>query len=332
MPHTAISILFILKSCQPSPAVDHQHLLQQAAHHYSFDPTQARLIRSNTNWIFDAGDLILRLTPADVRSIDEVKMELDWVTSLAAAGVDVATIIPSKTGNPTEYLKEVEGPEILVAFQKIAGEKIPPTQWNEAHFQRLGRLTGQLHRLSLSYQPPHGWANPHWDEIPEHPSGPYLPVDDRCLADLYDHLTSLFQAYPRESGTYGLVHYDIHQGNYLLTKDDRLFLFDFEMACRSWFSNDVAIVLYYAAYYPSTREEPGFEDRFLTHFWRGYEQEYQLPAAEKEKIPLFLLYRDLLVLGYLEKIGQWKEASDPTKAFKARLESSILRRREQLAL
>jgi len=60
-------------------------------------------------------------------------------------------------------------------------------------------------------------------------------------------LVNEFLTYPKSKENYGLIHYDIHRGNFLLVgSEKKLILFDFEMTCKSWYINDVSAVLYYA--------------------------------------------------------------------------------------
>ncbi|MFT7589844.1 MAG: Ser/Thr protein kinase RdoA (MazF antagonist) [Limisphaerales bacterium] len=99
----------------------------------------------------------------------------------------------------------------------------------------------------------------HWDEIPEHHHGNLLPEDNRQLFELYQKTISQINSQPKSDANYGLVHYDIHQGNYLLDEANHLILFDFEMTCKTWFINDIATVLYYACYYKNSAAIPNFE-------------------------------------------------------------------------
>ncbi len=107
-------------------------------------------------------------------------------------------------------------------------------------------------------------------------------------------------------------------------------MFDFEMTCQAWYIHDIASVLYYAHFIPSKTDRASFEAEFMHHFWIGYETEYQLPLAERERIPAYLLYRDLLVFGYLCKVWGDKALSETEIKYKQGILDSIASRRAAL--
>ena len=298
--------------------------LAAVLHPLGVNVESAQLIRSNTNLVYDCGDRILRLTPATVRDRVDVQTEIDWLTFLGREGVNVVQVLGG--GEPIELAIEQEvfwG----ICFKKIQGAKIAADQWKTAHFEGLGDLLGQLHKIGKGYPIRSDLSYRHWDEIPEFYSFEYFPDDNRQLRRLHNEVVHELKRLPQETANYGLIHYDVHHGNYLLTSEQKIVLFDFELVCQSWYIHDVATVLYYACNHPATKQYRSFNELFLSHFWLGYEQHHQISEMEKEKIPLFLLYRDLMVYGYLLQIWGNKELSQQEQAYKARVESSIAARR-----
>ena len=131
--------------------------------------------------------------------------------------------------------------------------------------------------------------------------------------------------------SYGPIHYDIHSGNYLLTSDGRLILFDFENACRGHYINDIAVVLYYARLHKFSTQNTQFNRDFLDEFWKGYGTAYPIPTADFEHIPWLLLNRGLIVLGYLFKIWPGEKTTEQQQ-YISRVEQSIIDAKEDLAL
>jgi len=129
-----------------------------------------------------------------------------------------------------------------------------------------------------------------------------------------------------------LIHYDIHHGNYLVEESGKIVLFDFEMMCQSWYVHEIATILYYALFIPSMRQEQGKSEWFLQYFMEGYLQENQLAQEELEKIPKYLLYRDLLVYAYLCKIWKEEDITASNRAYRERISDSIDERRQGLRL
>ena len=301
---------------------------------FAIAPGNAQLIRSYKNLVFDCGDKILRLTKSQIRTEHDIEVELDWLQYLGKNGLSVVTIVPSKKGNSWEkvFQKEKDRYFIAVCFEKINGVKISKATWNKNHFQKLGVLVGQLHKIGNGYITKPNLNYKHWDEIMEQENRSYLPQDDRALPLLYDQLFSEFQSYEINKFNYGLVHYDIHPGNYLLVEEGKIVLFDFEMSCKSWYLNEAAIVLYYACQIQNPNNLEEFETTFLKHFWNGYEKEYQIDEYEKNRIPKFTLFRDLFVFGYSKKIWKGRPLTEKEKLYQSRMEETIRQRRNKLEM
>lgn len=314
-----------------------QDILKAACERYNIKVENAKLIRGNANLIFDCGDKILRLSHSDIRPCDEIALELEWMGFLEGNKVPTPAIILSKHHAMYEQLGDDKNHFTVVCFEKIIGGRVTDKQWNKKHFKRLGQVTGLLHSLNHKYENldirQYDEDYLEWDKIPEFEVYKYLPKDDRNLEELHHTLVAEFRTIPKTKTNYGLIHYDIHHGNYFLTENDNtLVVFDFEMTCKSWYINDVATVLYYAGHYPKTRKDENFEEEFITAFWKGYEEHYQIEEAEKKWIPKFLLYRDLMVYGFLNKLWNGLDLDKGQKAYLERLSVSIAKRRVKLKL
>lgn len=303
-----------------------EEILKEACSKYDIETSKAKLIRGNANLIFDCGDKVLRFTHSEIRNQEEIEVELDWLRFLNKQSLPVVKIIASQANNDLEIIGDTENYFSIVCFDKIHGAPVQNEEWNEKHFANLGTLTGKLHRIGQEYQEKPSLDYKHWNEIPEYYAYKHLPKDNRNLTALHQKAVDLICTFPISKQTYGLIHYDIHHGNYLLTPE--LQLFDFEMACKSWYINDVATVLYYAAGHSKSRTNLDFESFFLKHFWDAYQKEYDLSSTEKEKIPIFLLYRDLMLTGFLSNLWAGKELNKIEFALMERLQQSIEKRKE----
>jgi Ser/Thr protein kinase RdoA (MazF antagonist) len=111
-----------------------------------------------------------------------------------------------------------------------------------------------------------------WNKQSKAASLDQLPKDERQLPELRQRLEAIFSGYPKTPANFGIIHYDVHQGNYLL-EADRINLFDFEMVCPSWYENDIAVALYYAHFFNQRIQqfpEKEFQRFFLEFFLLGY--------------------------------------------------------------
>ena len=293
-------------------------------------PSPPRLIRSNTNLIYDCGDIILRLTPCSFRPAEDVTKELHWLHDV---GKHLSDVVRVEGDDPTRTQPFAFADErfTVTRFVKIEGRPIQQQEWNADHFQRLGQLAGSLHRIARAYAPPAEFDLPEWDRTPEACLAQHLPEDERELPRLNKRVFDVMQAMPRRAATYGPIHYDLHAGNYLITPDGRMVLFDFENSCRGHYINDIAVALYYARLQPFSGDDDGFDDAFLASFWKGYEQQYAVPTGEMESIPWLLLNRGLIVYGYLQKIWPGERSAEQQR-FIVRVERGIVRVRKPLGV
>lgn len=306
-------------------------MLKQACFKFNVGFEQATLIRSNKNLVYDCGDKILRISPSAIRSKSEIEVEINWLIFLLENKLPVVEPVRSGAENYIEVIDNPDAYATAVCFDKIVGERITKPYWNDRHFRNLGKLTGALHRFGKQYR--QNAPCQEWDNINEFKCWKYLPEDERALPELHQKLVGLIRQLPGTKDNYGLIHYDIHHGNYLLTRDNtQLQLFDFEMTCQSWYINDVSTVLYYAHQFPKETGDDAFEAVFMKHFREGYEEEHHIDEDEYVWIPVFLLYRDLMVYGVLSGIWKEKVLTSQETAYLQMIQESIRNRRNKLGL
>lgn len=260
----------------------------------------------------------------------DVKSELHWLHFVGRHTADVVQVIGDSATCTSQFTFADES-FTVTRFKKIEGRPIEKQEWNGNHFERLGILAGSLHRIAQAYIPPKGAGLSEWDRTPEANLAEHLPDDKRKLPRLNEAVSEYMAAMPRAVDRYGAIHYDIHSGNYLMTADGRMILLDFENSCRGHYINDVAVVLYYAQLSKFSGDQEDFNRSFLTSFWKGYEKEYAIPVDEICSIPWLLLYRGLIVYGYLQKIWPGELDSDQ-ETFQKRVEQSIVSARMELGV
>jgi Ser/Thr protein kinase RdoA (MazF antagonist) len=136
-----------------------------------------------------------------------------------------------------------------------------------------------------------------------------LPASDALVAEKYRQLMEQLAAWPRDRGSYGLVHYDAHAGNLLIDERGRITLFDFDDCAYCWYMYDIAIVLFYMVI---GQEDPqGFTREFMRHFLRGYVQEKPLAAESLEQIPYFLKQREIDLYAVIHRSFDTENLDDP---------------------
>ena len=272
-------------------------VLQEAMRRYDIAARQIQPLNGFESFIYEfqrgPQAYILRLAHSLRRSEDLIRGEVDWINTLAGGGVPVARAIDSQAGNLVETIADGQGGWFLAtAFVKAAGTHPWEAGWTPERYATYGELLGRMHVLAQGYQPTQAaWKRPEWDddimEIPEH----FLPASETAAKQKYQALCDHLHTLPKDSASYGLIHQDAHQSNFLMDETGSITLFDFDDCAYSWFINDIAIVLFYI----SVEEEdaPAFTQAFLPAFLRGYRQFHALHPKWLREIPAFLKIREI---------------------------------------
>jgi Ser/Thr protein kinase RdoA (MazF antagonist) len=278
-------------------------IIAQAAAAYGLQPADLRLLDGFESFIYEAGQgdeaFILRLGHDSRRPPDLVRGELDFINAAAAGGAgvalgaSVARGLPALSGDFVTPIPDGHGGNfVAAAFARAPGR--PPWQagWTPGRLEGYGRLIGRLHAVSRDYVPGDpAWRRPHWDGPLMDQTLSILPPDDAVIRERYVDLLATIRALPRTPDTYGLIHYDPHEGNFFMTDDGRITLFDFDDCCYHWYAADIAMVVFYKV---AVADDPAAQTaEFLPHFLRGYRAEFDLDPAWAERLPLFLTLREI---------------------------------------
>ncbi len=245
----------------------------------------------------DGGSYILKITHTVRRSVDYLMGELDFVNYLQANGVATAEAIPSINNQFIEEIADGQGGAFLVyAFRKLPGGKIDINTWNEKTFYELGKTTGLMHALAKKYQPAKAaYTRQNWYEDEVLKFDKHIPANEtKIITIAYDILNSV-KALPQTAATYGLVHGDLHYGNFFMDKE-QLYVFDFDDCEQHYYEADVGISLYYMQYHPLQKQsKKEFADWFLPNYLAGYHCHNTLVKGWEDNIPKFLALREVLL-------------------------------------
>lgn len=253
---------------------------------------------------------ILRVTHSLRRTPELIHGEVDWINYLAAGGTSVAHAVMSARGELVEEVDDGAGGQFLAtAFTFAPGRPYGETGWTTERRMAYGRLLGRMHALTKAYEPPDpAWRRPSWIDDTQAETGQLLSAHDPAILERYVTLVRRAKALPRGRDDYGLVHFDVHGGNFLID-GDTLTLFDFDDCVYNWFANDIAIVLFYLV--TNVDDPVGTLDAFLPDFLRGYRAENTLDPAWASLIPDFMTMREIdLYAVILRSYGVTSEQAD----------------------
>jgi amicoumacin kinase len=265
-----------------------------------FDATPASLIRlrgGNFSGVYaftrQGKEYVLRLTPPNPE-IDRRSLlsSLAVMDHLARGGVSVPAPLRSTNGAWVEELPTPQGAVLACAFEKapgILGEELPFSAWDARRFALLGRVVGRMHACLRDYSPPAPeLARPDWDQVGNcfHPT--QEPQGDRIIRRRAEALAAVM-ALPRGPDGFGLIHTDLHGGNFLLDPpNERMTLLDFDDCSYGWYAMDIAMCLHDFCVLSDDRDKDAFGASFLLAFLRGYLPEFPLDPLWVERLPLFL--------------------------------------------
>ncbi len=273
---------------------------------------------------------VLRLTPPDEDTdLPQMQAALHWLDYLASHGGLAAGPRPSAQGRLIESLEQPEGRYLAVAFAAAPGvlsEEFPLDRWDERLFASLGRSVGRMHALAQGYHPAAGLAaRPQWNaggslfsrrpsavlrQAQDASTDPALALACRKQEALLNEVEALpLEALPQAAESYGLIHADLHFGNFFIEpQSGRITIIDFDDCCYGWYVMDLAMLLFdVLVLYPGADRQE-FAGRFLRSLLRGYREEKALERFWLAQMPRLL---KLLELGVYIQVQPFYRPGDP---------------------
>lgn len=278
-------------------------ILTQVLDLYGIRPNNARILDGFESFIYnvskDDKEYILRIGHDGRRSPDAVCGEAEFLNHLAAGGLSVPSVLPSLDNQLVETVQAADGSYFVAAlFTKAPGHPPKDSDWQSPLYNKMGMFLGKLHRLGKNFTP----SQPRFRrfDIEEDfkemlvTAQRYLPPSDSPVIAAYLENITAIRELPKDPSGYGLCHVDFHGGNFFLTDDGHLTLFDFDDCQYAWFIYDIAMALFYTLPHDCRKpEQLKAAQIFLKDFWSGYRLEADLENAWLEKIPLFLRLREI---------------------------------------
>ncbi|MFH0766573.1 MAG: phosphotransferase [Bacillota bacterium] len=283
-------------------ALFNHQILEEAGKHFDVELKDLFKVGGFENFIYgykkSEEEFILRISHSSHRTYEELLAELDFVNYLAVHHANVSIPIVSKEKNLVEKIDIKNSYFTVSSYIKAKGERPTPEYFNENFFFNYGRTIGNFHRLAKKYHPRNSTIKRFkWDGDPLFINArSYLLDTDEIIYNRFTELIKKLNQLPITKENYGLIHTDIHIGNFF-TKDDQLCVFDFDDCAYMWFISDIAIALFYYLDF-SMRDETHEKENahfFMTHFMKGYLTENKLSYEDMSMMQDFLKLRELVL-------------------------------------
>jgi len=246
---------------------------------------------------------VLRVHRLGYHSHKAVMSELQWMTSLREAGaINAPAVIPTTNGR---WIVSTEEPGSDEPRKSVMFEFVPGVEPSEDHlvesFEPLGEMTARMHAHTRRWPLPAGFTRHHWDyEAAFGPAPRWGRWQDApgvgaaehvVLQRVDDTLRCRLEKFGHGPDRYGLVHTDLRLAN-LIVDGATTTVIDFDDSGFSWYLYDLGGALGFLENHPEL-------DGMIDSWVRGYRHVLDLPDAEVQEIPTFVLYRRMTLLAWL---------------------------------
>lgn len=247
-------------------------------------------------------------------NLTELKRNIEIITILSQENIPVPSIV--KTLEGTEYVSDKN--EYWIMTTKLKGNNIVGIKdCNDDWFYNMGMILARLHKAfdkcedKINY-----WNNSLLGEMESWVSEniskeeiDYLKFWD--MQESIDDLRKVYEELPK-----GLIHRDVHLGNFLFDNNEFSGYIDFDLSQKNIRIFDLC---YFMLGLLLEEEENRIGDdvwfEFLKYFVEGYHSEIPLSQVERESIEIVMENIELLFVGYFMGEQDEKAARDSAKLY-----------------
>jgi Ser/Thr protein kinase RdoA (MazF antagonist) len=318
---------------QPAAQAEAMAQLARAVlHRWDIAAADVSLLKLRENAVFrvdvpGGASYVLRIHRHQYHSDEELTSELQWLTALQSAGIEVPRNIPAVSGRLFETIRSdsIQGARQVDLLAWIEGRPMGEF-WSAAsddletltaNHRLLGELAARVHNQSAAWTLPAGFTRHAWDADGLVGDSPFwgrfwelstLTRDQRKLLEtarrrLHSDLLRL----GKDAASYSMIHGDLVPEN-VLVNGDSLRLIDFDDAGFGWHQFEIATALI------SHLGKPYFE-RVRDTLIEGYREHRSFPDTAVEQLPLFLLARSLTYLSWAHTRAETELARHLTPSF-----------------
>lgn len=324
------------------PEPDLAPLARRALEQWDLEVRDVKLVNRSENIVFrvtaaDGGVFVLRMHRPGYHSYAELVSEQLWTAALGEAGIDVPVPHPTRKGEPygqAAVLGEIRQVGLL---EWVEGETMGTLMAANAdstdaghRFRQLGALLAAMHDQACRWQPPPTFVRPAVDAdglMGEAPgwgrfweAAALTPAQRSRFAGYRERLHAVLARLPASRDRYSLIHADLHPYN-VVVHGARLHVIDFDDAAFGWHAYDFAVAL------KNYQSHPDFA-RYTAALIEGYRELRALDATTVGLIPLFLLIRALISIGWADarpELGHPEYAAQLARGADAAAEAVLAR-------
>ncbi len=242
----------------------------------------------------------LRLHRINARSFESISKEADFLNLWQQNGVKLAQPIPDQEGNFVWQVEAPEGVRNAILFEEASGDPNPTPQ--PELLEEAGRTLALIHKAGQRF--PLAKEFPYYDT-------------EYCIKESLQTVTEFlqFRSNIKEFGifyqnlalklngvlgefdlkdfSWGPVHGDFINCNFMLGADGRATVFDFDRIGYGWHVFEIASYLGHLCVHRNISDFKPLYQKVSYFFLKGYESIQSISEQEKNLIPAFYLMRRL---------------------------------------
>jgi len=251
---------------------------------------------------------VLRLHRPGYHTLNELISEQRWAEALLNAGLDVP--VPRTTRTRQAYTSIDVGDEDRYVGLLEWVDGVPMQALIESNqdlgfmtqsFLLLGQIMAECHNQAVSWILPENFSRHCFDADGLMGEAPFwgrfwdstlLTTTQQAYFDrLRRHIHAVLLSLGKDAVTYSLIHADLHPDN-IVVDGERLHVIDFDDSGFGWHQYDIAVALFHYQF-----DQP--YDQLLGALVRGYRKVRPISDAALAHVPLFLLIRSLVSIGWI---------------------------------
>ena len=290
--------------------IDSSRILPQVLEQYAFDIVRHEHVRTSENIVLKlvAGDghfFALRIRKTAGSCPAHILSELVALRDFSAkTGAIVPVPVSTRDGRLFCPVAVEHETFLCVIFNWVPGVHVAADQITPAQMAAMARVVAQFHAFSATYRPPADFVRPVYDDAwffgpttwsmdPDFISllaidaAAYLQETNRTIRDRLQHV-------PRHLNTFGLIHYDLHPGNFLF-ENETAHMLDFDECGFGHYLFDLAHILFEFIENPRF---PEFRDLALAEY-AAARPSAPVPALD---LQLFLALQGIAYINWLHRI------------------------------
>jgi len=247
----------------------------------------------------------LRVHREGYHSHNAIASELAWLTALRRDGAVITPIpVPGRDGETIQSVTHelLPRPRHVVLFGWESGIEPSETEHDlREWFEILGETTARMHQHVRRWRKPAGFERLTWDFDTSLGSRPHwgrwrdgmgmTPQIEALFGRTVDRIEQRLRRFGKDPERFGLIHCDMRLAN-LLIDGETVKVIDFDDCGFSWLMYDCATTVSFFEHKPEVPE-------LLDAWVRGYRRAAELPKADENEIPTFVMLRRLLLVAWI---------------------------------